>query len=561
MTDVPVNQIKIGDRPAEKKEGQTVENQKIQTLEKIRVELNLEKWPIWKPSHSRNEQKRAEVFERQITLLNGSKENAQLIVNAIGNLSLFTTEDQRTLYASIKLWEDAGKPASGIIPFSLRKVAKIKKKKWGSDTLKEIIDSLEKHRGILFKWVHSFYDSTTGETLHNLDYFNIFQDLKIAYRTKGDKVGNKAVGYFRFHDLILKNLLANHTKPLYLDVILNFKSEIAQLIYTRIDLIIANKTRYERRTKELFEDLNLEGKRYIYPSVRKQLLDPALKELQGVFLSTGILIEARLEKTKDEKDYKVVFIKQPFSKNEEPRNGAGEKEEQKKEQPILVLPQLDPQVVELVQYFHQKLGRPNHEPSSKELDQAAALLAECGFDKSKHTINFAVSEAETTNFQMRSFGALFQYKSEALRRYEKQKRDFELRLAREAHFKKEEEENHKRVEQEQAELDALCLTLTEFQKQKLEGLIIARVQNNPFARDPNSSLHEVTKTSVKHDLLREFKTNPDLLAGDPAGDPQTPTADLVSVSISPETLVLLLPARTTSGIREVKDPTHDPFLS
>lgn len=511
MTDVSLNQTKRGNRPAAKKEEQSMENQKPQTLEKIRTELNLEKWPIWKPSHSRNEQKRVEVFERQITLENGSKETAQLIINATGNLNLFTTEDQKTLYVSIKLWQDAGKPTSGIVPFSLRQIAKIKKKKWQQDTLSEIIKSLEKHRGILFKWVHSFYDSATEETLHNLDYFNIFQDLKIAYRTRGDKIGNKAMGYFRFYDLILKNLLNNFTKPLYLDMILEFKSEIAQLLYTRIDLIMANKTHFERRTKELFEDLHIEGKEYKYLSVRKRILEKALKELQGVFLSTGVLLEARLEKTKDEKDYKVVFIKQAFSKTEDPKNRAGDREEEKKE-PAFTMPQPSQQALELAQFFHEKLDRPNYQPASRELDQAAALFAECGLDKAKQVISFAISEAQTTNFQMRTFGAIFQYKSEALRIYERQQKEQEtLKLKQE----QEQQEKKAKAEQrlrEKQELDNFYNSLTETEKEKHQ-ILTQQEFKNMFCptQDPASPFYQSLQEIAKYNALRVLRQDSNLL--------------------------------------------------
>ena len=73
---------------------------------------------------------------------------------------------------------------------------------------------------------------------------------------------NKEVGYFRFDDFILKNLLANYTKPVLLDTVLSFESEIAQILYTYLDLILYDKPTYERRTKELFEDLELNGKTY-----------------------------------------------------------------------------------------------------------------------------------------------------------------------------------------------------------------------------------------------------------------------------------------------------------
>src|SRR5205823_10369470 len=116
---------------------------------------------------------------------------------------------------------------------------------------------------------------------------------------------NREVGYYRFNDSLLKNLQTNHTKPVLFNVVLGFKSEIAQLLYTHVDLILAGNPIYERRTKELFDDLGISGKTYIYASKRKQVLDPATIELSGVPLSKGgIIASATIERTKDKKDYK-----------------------------------------------------------------------------------------------------------------------------------------------------------------------------------------------------------------------------------------------------------------
>lgn len=552
MSDVPSTTTKKKNSEPAQSRGESMQTYNLQDMEKVRAELNLEKWPIWKPSHSREEHKREEIFIREKSLDDGSKEKAKVIIRASGNLDLFTTGDQKNLYVLFKLWEDAGKPLD-IVPFSLHKIAKFKNKKWGQDTLNEIINSLKKLGGITFEWDHSFYDSETKETLHSVELFHILSNLKIAYRTKGDKIDCREVAYFRFHDLILKNLLNNHTKPLCFDVILSFKSEIAQLLYTYVDLIMANKTHYERRTKELFNDLNLEGEAYKNLSDRKRKLERALKEMQNILLSTGILTESYLEKTKDEKDLKVVFKKQPFQKNEEPKNKVGKKEERKT---AIILPEPNKEALELAKLFHEKLGRSNYHPSSRELDQATALLAECGFDKSKHVISFALEEAKITNFLMRSFGAVFQYKSEALRTYEKQKRDFELRQSREDSLKKEEEEKRQRTQSEHEELDALYQDLTEKERVSFDTLIERRLFNHPFAKDPNSPIYQPTLQSIRYEILKEYRSNPGLLVSDHSAQDMGLRPEISrengfsSVSLSPSTL-FLLPERSQSLI--IKD--------
>src|SRR5262245_26215278 len=61
------------------------------------------------------------------------------------------------------------------------------------------------------------------------------------------------------------------------------------------DLIMADKTHYERRTRELFEDLGLKGAGYRNASNRRQKLEQAIGEIQGVWLSTGRLSAVAIE--------------------------------------------------------------------------------------------------------------------------------------------------------------------------------------------------------------------------------------------------------------------------
>ena len=138
--------------------------------------------------------------------------------------------------------------------------------------------------------------------------FNILADLKIIKRRVDGHITREA-GYFKFNDFILKNIFNNYSKPVLLEVVLSFKSEIAQLLYTHLDLMLARRTTYERKTRELFDDLGLDGKAYRNVSNRVQKLKPALEELTGVRLSTGFIVSATLEKTADGKDYKIVIVK------------------------------------------------------------------------------------------------------------------------------------------------------------------------------------------------------------------------------------------------------------
>src|SRR5512135_3873100 len=274
--------------------------------ERIRPELNIEKWSIWQPANARSGPPKERAIEREIELPSGSRVTAKLTVSPTtkGNL---TTKDQRVYYALVKHWEERGRSAD-FTPLSLQRLARLLQMPWGQTTIDSLTASLFRLRLTGFIWEQAFEDKATGRVFSRLDTFHLLSELKIA-RIKDEGKVNKEVGYFRFHEAIIKNLLANHAKPVLFEVVLSFKSEIAQILYTHLDLILADKTSYERRTKELFEDLGLEGKEYGKVSARKRTLERALPELQGKPLTTGRITTARLEPTKDGGDFKLVVRK------------------------------------------------------------------------------------------------------------------------------------------------------------------------------------------------------------------------------------------------------------
>jgi hypothetical protein len=385
-------------------------------LEKVRPELNLEKWSIWQPAKSKT-QPRARVLERTITNATGDKVTARLKVGYTDRGPL-TTEDQKTYYALVKHWEDRGMPDQ-YTAFSLRRISRLLKKNWGTNVIDSLTESLMRLRGTLLVWENSYYDSTTQETAELIDTFNILSDLKII-RRKIDGVVNREVGYFRFNDQTLRNLQSNHTKPVLFDVVLSFKSEIAQLIYTHVDLILAGNIFYERRTKELFEDLGITGTAYQRrPSKRKTVLEPALIELQGLPLSKGgIIASAAIERTKDQKDFKVVFRKGAAT-------GLPTPDDERLESPealssVTIQPSLADQEGErLIQYFYQTFFgvdasgiRPRHR------DLAASLVARYGWDLAKYIVDFSHAEAKKTNFKIATFGAVAQYVARARASYD-----------------------------------------------------------------------------------------------------------------------------------------------
>lgn len=91
--------------------------------------------------------------------------------------------------------------------------------------------------------------------------------------------------------------------------------------------------------------------------------------------------------------------------------------------------------LQLVRYFH-KLARDidDYKPyaNGKEMSQAATLLTTYGLEKASFIVAFAASEAKKTDFQMRTFGAVLQYESDAIAEYERRERELERKREKEA---------------------------------------------------------------------------------------------------------------------------------
>ena len=385
----------------------------------IYAEMNLEKWPIWEPS-STYKILRPRSFERERVLSDGSRVTARVQVGSTEHGTL-STRDQKIYYVLLKLWNDAGRPETPV-SFSLQKIARVLGEDWGMNVRRSIAKSLVQLRGVLFVWENSYFDKTTGEHLELLDTFNILSELTIARRTKKLHATTEAC-VFQFHRQLLASLHNNHTTPLFLDTVLGFRSEIAQLLYPRLDLLLADKNHYERRTKELFEDMGVRGETYRHRSARKRVIERALREIEGVPITTGRIISATVEPTKDNLDFKIVIHKGPLRRAGRPRKVLGpahepaqhtlqpSAEEASRASRRLTSPltrEAEPDV--LVRYFHSVFhDAPPASLSSKDLAQAARLIERHGLVKAKALIDLAKCEAPKTKYSPASLNGILHY--------------------------------------------------------------------------------------------------------------------------------------------------------
>ena len=169
-------------------------------------------------------------------------------------------------------------------------------------------------------------------------------------------------------------------------------------------------------------------------------------------LSTGAVCHARIEKTKDEKDYKVVFHKArkprtpDMAPSEEEGRGGEVRDTVGRKDDALTL-----QAAEVVSRFHKLFhGADKGFPTSKELDQAVTLIANHGFEKAKYLVDFSRGAAAQTNYKPQTFGGIVQYTTRALAEMERCGRERRITAAvtaREEAGLRQDEESRKQIDE------------------------------------------------------------------------------------------------------------------
>ncbi|NER98586.1 MAG: hypothetical protein F6J86_32985 [Symploca sp. SIO1B1] len=381
----------------------------------VQVDRNLDRFPLWVPAS----RPKAEIKPRIITRQTQDKIQ-KVIINPTAQYGDLTTEDYVTFLGLLKYWDEKERPI-GNVSFSVRKLARILKKKWGGKTYEGLTNSLLKLRSTPIEWHHCFINGEAGTAYKSLRPFNLIEDLELARKEEQGRITGES-GYFRLNKHILKNLMNDYTKPVLLDTLLKFKSEIAQILYIHLDLMIYGRTRYERCTKELFADIGYTATRYKYLSNRRRKLSEAIEELRGAPLPTGRFKDIQLQPTADKKDLKLVVIK-----------GARQQELPLKEDSHISTEETffhstatakTPEreaAKKLVSFFYKvfhSIEEAEHIPP-KAIEQALGLIKEVGYEKAQYLVKRSKELSSKTNFNIQVFGGVLQYKTIALADYDK----------------------------------------------------------------------------------------------------------------------------------------------
>ena len=149
----------------------------------IRPELNVEKWPgAWAPGHAGVSTTR--ILRREETLPDGAKRSQEVHVPFVSGVGTLTTDDKKTYYALVKVWEDRGRQAESLTPLSVYELAKIRRLAWSGRTHQELVASLFRLRDVPIRFVDAFVTKDgQGSTRRITQTVNLLNTLILRERS------------------------------------------------------------------------------------------------------------------------------------------------------------------------------------------------------------------------------------------------------------------------------------------------------------------------------------------------------------------------------------------
>jgi hypothetical protein len=275
--------------------------------ELVRSELNFEQYPIFTVSRSGKKSRQivrtqketnGTIFERRVTI--GRTEQG----HEVGVLTAF---DAKVFYALQYFWDQEGRPVNKPIVVTLYRLAKYLGMKTSGAEYKQMKRALFHLVEVPITWYASFYHPDKNEYEEFISAQRILIRLDLKAKRRGENT--RAAFAYQLDERIQRNLLANYSHPILINTVLSLNKEYAQLLYPYIDRRLAHTKRFEATLTNLWQTLDFSSEGIRYPADRKVKITSAFKELIGKPLSTGTLIDIRIEKTADGEDYKAIFIK------------------------------------------------------------------------------------------------------------------------------------------------------------------------------------------------------------------------------------------------------------
>jgi len=284
----------------------------FQPKDTIRSEYNIGKWagiifasPYDKKVYEADQKK----WDIQV---DGERMEASLsIIPSLGEKRP-TTTTMRVYLALLQAWEYQGSPQSGEVYFSARQLSEVIGWRWGgSETAARIAEHISILTGTKLTWLFSYTNAkkVISEKESNMV---ILQNSTYFKKSEIRKTKRFAVlHHVQFNSKLVENILHNHVRPINYKQFQKICNDTSANLYTRLDLYLSHKRKWERLAKGLLKDeLGLSGKRYEKRYIRLQKLKELVKQLDGVELFNGKL-KLSIKESADGTDWKLVALKIP----------------------------------------------------------------------------------------------------------------------------------------------------------------------------------------------------------------------------------------------------------
>lgn len=133
-----------------------------------------------------------------------------------------------------------------------------------------------------------------------------------------DKQNDSTPSITIFLGTMITNAFARSAvKPINMAMLASFDTDIAELLYAKIDYYLSANESTELRLDALVEKLGLEDRQLRTKNYRREKFTQAVNELNGRQLTTdNCVIDAKIIPTADGKDYKIVLKRKEIEKND-----------------------------------------------------------------------------------------------------------------------------------------------------------------------------------------------------------------------------------------------------
>lgn len=216
-----------------------------------------------------------------------------------------------TMMACMKFFQDNPRP-DGVFEAHFSDIIRLlgKNPKNGS-SIRDVKAHLEILSDTTQDWKRSFHQE--GAPTSSLRKFRFFTQYGYdpSEKGKGDNRNFNRKFVAKWHPVIRDNLLRNYINPVAYDSLLRIKNDLAGAWFRYIDTMLSPSDRKvtNHTSQKVVDLLQMKSVRLRKPANRRKVLETIIKHCHGTKLSSGELYQAKVKRTANGKDFKLVSWK------------------------------------------------------------------------------------------------------------------------------------------------------------------------------------------------------------------------------------------------------------